>query len=92
MVMTVLVNVIVNMLILQSSVKVCTAERHKGKLCLGPVGQHRAEVAQLTVYTREGTKEAEHVENRCRSCGTGYWHGYHTQVRSKPGIVKRERV
>ena len=72
------------MLTLQSSVKVCTALGHDGKLCLGSVGQHRAQVAQLTVYTRGGTKEAEHVERRCRSCSTGYWHGYFTKVRQNP--------
>ena len=45
MVLTVLVIVIVTMLILQSSVKVSTDERPTGKLYLGPVGQHRTELA-----------------------------------------------
>ena len=68
------------MLILQSSVRMCTARGQAGKICLGPVARHRSEAATLTVYTRSGTIEARHVEKRCSSCGTGYWHGYYTQV------------
>ena len=68
------------MLLLQTSVKVCTAQGKDGKLCLGSVGRHRVEAALLTVYTRSGKVEARHVEHRCSSCGTGYWHGYYTQV------------
>ena len=69
------------MLVLESTVTICSVKKKKGSLCLGAVGQHRAERALLTVYTREGTIEAEHKEKRCRSCGTGYWHGYSTQVK-----------
>ena len=68
------------MLLLQTSVKVCTTQGKDGKLCLGSVGRHRVESALLTVYTRNGTVEARHVEHRCSSCETGYWHGYFTQV------------
>ena len=71
---------VIVIIVLQSSVKVCTAVK-SGHLCMCTVGQHRAEVTLLTVYTREGSQEAEHVEHGCRKCGTGYWHGYYTQVR-----------
>ena len=82
-----MVILLVIMLILQSSVKVCTVVGPNRKLCLGAVGQHRAEAARLTVYTREGTKEAQHMEHRCRACGTGYWHGYYTQVISYRAVI-----
>ena len=68
------------MLTLQTTVAVCTVSRHTGKLCMGAVGRHRRQPATLTVYTREGAVEAHHVEHRCKVCGTGYWHGYYTQV------------
>ena len=74
---------LVAMLTLHTSVKVCTVAGQNGKLCLGPVGRHRGgegEAALLSVYTRDGTLEAKHIENRCSKCGTGYWHGYYTQV------------
>ena len=68
------------MLTLQTTVAVCTVARHTGKLCMGAVGRHRRQPATLTVYTREGAVEAQHLEHRCTVCGTGYWHGYYTQV------------
>ena len=70
------------MLTLQSSVRICTTAESKGQLCFGTVGRHRGETepALLAVYTREGPKEAHHIEHRCSRCGTGYWHGYYTKV------------
>ena len=75
-----MVFLIVAMLLLQTSVSICTATLKNGKMCLGAVGRHRTHAATLTVYTREGPVEGQHVEHRCKVCGTGYWHGYYTQV------------
>ena len=68
------------MLVLESSVQICTEQGPSGQLCLGNVGKHRSELAGLTVYTRNGTISAKHVEKRCSLCKTGYWHGYYTKV------------
>ena len=53
-----------------------------GKLCMGTVTRYRAsdKAAKPCIYTRDGTKEASHVERSCITCGTGYWHRYWTEV------------
>ena len=58
--------------------------------CGGDIRHFKDRFATVTVYTRDGPVQCQHLEFRCTRCMKGYYFGYHSDVSDMKSEVSKK--